>query len=178
MKKMDEFERFVIRERELFDINNPDKKIWKKISGQLHPGFAPMPWYNSNIIRTVAAIFFLFFLGGFVGYFIGKEKDTSLWHVEKGTMTFTDFELISQKNIRKKIYQLKSLKAEESIFSDLEQMDKAMEELKKDLEGIPVGQEKIVLEQLKRGYQIKIEMLNRIILRLETKKLTQDEKTM
>jgi hypothetical protein len=51
-----------------------------------------------------------------------------------------------------------------------------MEELKKELEGIPKGQEKIILEQLKRGYKTKIEMLDRIILRLESKTTNQDEK--
>ena len=58
----------------------------------------------------------------------------------------------------------------------MEQMDISMEELKIELERIPKGQEKIILEQLKRGYKTKIEMLDRIILRLESKTTNQDEK--
>jgi hypothetical protein len=51
-----------------------------------------------------------------------------------------------------------------------------MEELNKELERIPLGQEKIILEQLKRGYQTKIDILDRIIYRLESKTQKQDEK--
>jgi len=176
MKKIDELERFVQEERGLFDTNIPNKKIWENISRQLKSGSASMVWFHSGLIRGIAAGFLLLFLGGSIGYFIGHTKEPSLWNVGKETMPFSDFEFVSKKSIREKIFQLKSLKAEESIFSDLEQMDKSMEELKKELEGIPKGQEKIILEQLKRGYKTKIEMLDRIILRLESKTTNQDEK--
>jgi hypothetical protein len=51
-----------------------------------------------------------------------------------------------------------------------------MEELKNELDRIPKGQEKIILEQLKRGYQTKIDILDKIIQRLEPKTQKQDEK--
>jgi hypothetical protein len=89
---------------------------------------------------------------------------------------FTDFEMVSQKSINKKLFQLRELNAEESIFSDLQQIDRSMEELKKEMERIPSGQEKIILEQLKRGYQTKINILDKIIYRLESKTQKQDEK--
>lgn len=84
--------------------------------------------------------------------------------------------MASQKSINEKLFQLRELNAEESIFSDLQQIDRSMEELKKELERIPSGQEKIILEQLKRGYQTKINILDKIIYRLESKTQKQDEK--
>ena len=84
--------------------------------------------------------------------------------------------MVSQKSINEKLFQLRELNAEESIFSDLQQIDRSMEELKKELERIPSGQEKIILEQLKRGYQTKINILDKIIYRLESKTQKQDEK--
>jgi hypothetical protein len=84
--------------------------------------------------------------------------------------------MVSQKSINEKLFQLRELNAEESIFSDLQQLDKSMEELKKELDRIPSGQEKIILEQLKRGYQTKIDILDKIIYRLESKTQKQDEK--
>ncbi len=84
--------------------------------------------------------------------------------------------MVSQKSINEKLFQLRELNAEESIFSDLQQMDRYMEELKKELDRIPKGQEKIILEQLKRGYQTKINILDKIIQRLEPKTQKEDEK--
>ena len=84
--------------------------------------------------------------------------------------------MVSQKSINEKLFQLRELNAEESIFSDLQQIDRSMEELKKELDRIPSGQEKIILEQLKRGYQTKINILDKIIQRLEPKTQKQDEK--
>ena len=79
---------------------------------------------------------------------------------------FKDFEIVSQKSIQDKVLQLKKLDAEESIYNDLKQIDRSMEELKRELKTIPLGQEKIILEQLRLGYQTKIEILDKILQRL------------
>jgi hypothetical protein len=115
-------------------------------------------------------------IGGSIGFLIANKKESPLWNIGIASETFIDFEMASQKSINEKLFQLRELNAEESIFSDLKQMDRSMEELNKELERIPLGQEKIILEQLKRGYQTKIDILDKIIHRLEPKTQKQDEK--
>jgi hypothetical protein len=176
MNKMDDLEKFVQEKRELFDVKIPNKKIWENISKQVNAHTLRTVWYRSNLFRSIAAGFTLLVIGGSLGFFIAKKKESHLWNIAITAKPFTDFEMVSQKSINEKLFQLRELNAEESIFSDLQQIDRSMEELKKELDRIPKGQEKIILEQLKRGYQTKINILDKIIQRLEPKTQKQDEK--
>lgn len=176
MKKQDGLEKFIEQQRELFDVKIPDEKIWENISKQVNSHKMRIVWYRSNLFRSIAAGFTLLVLGGSIGFLIANKKESSLWNIGLASETFIDFEMASQKSINEKLFQLRELNAEESIFSDLKQMDRSMEELNKELEHIPSGQEKIILEQLKRGYQTKIDILDKIIYRLESKTQKQDEK--
>jgi hypothetical protein len=176
MNKIDDLEKFVQKQRELFDVKIPDEKIWENISKQVNSHKMRIVWYRSNLFRSIAAGFTLLVIGGSIGFLIANKKESPLWNVGKASETFIDFEMASQKSINEKLFQLRELNAEESIFSDLKQMDRSMEELNKELERIPLGQEKIILEQLKRGYQTKIDILDKIIHRLEPKTQKQNEK--
>ena len=176
MKKKDGLEEFIEQQRELFDVKIPNEKIWENISKQVNTHTLRTVWYRSNQFRSIAAGFTLLVIGGSIGFLIANKKESPLWNIGMASKPFTDFEMVSQKSINEKLFQLRELNAEESIFSDLQQLDKSMEELKKELDRIPSGQEKIILEQLKRGYQTKIDILDKIIQRLEPKTQKQDEK--
>jgi len=176
MKKMDGLEEFIEQQRELFDLKIPDEKIWENISKQVNTHTLRIVWYRSNLFRSIAAGFTLLVFGGTLGFLLANKKESPLWNIGMASKPFTDFEMVSQKSINEKLFQLRELNAEESIFSDLQQIDRSMEELKNELDRIPKGQEKIILEQLKRGYQTKIDILDKIIQRLEPKTQKQDEK--
>jgi hypothetical protein len=176
MKKKDGLEEFIDQQRELFDVKIPEEKIWENISKQVNSHKMRIVWYRSNLFRSIAAGFTLLVIGGSIGFLIANKKESPLWNVGIASESFIDFEMASQKSINEKLFQLRELNAEESIFSDLKQLDRSMEELNKELERIPSGQEKIILEQLKRGYQTKIDILDKIINRLEPKTQKQDEK--
>lgn len=176
MKNKDELEKFVVQERELFDFEMPDEKIWRNISNQINPESLSLVWYKNRFFRGIAAGFILLIMGGYMGFLIGNNNDSPLWNIGLESKPFLDFEMVSKKSIQKKLFQLKELGAEESIYVDLKQIDKSMEELKRELKTIPLGQEKIILEQLKLGYQTKIEILDKILQRLEPKTQNQNEK--
>jgi hypothetical protein len=176
MKKKDDLEKFIEQQRELFDVKIPNEKIWENISKQVNSHKMRIVWYRSNLFRSIAAGFILLVIGGSIGFLIANKKESPLWNVGIASEPFIDFEMVSKKSINEKLFQLRELNAEESIFSDLQQLDRSMEELKKELNRIPSGQEKIILEQLKRGYQTKIDILDKIIYRLESKTQKQDEK--
>lgn len=177
MRKKDDLEEFIEQQRELFDVKMPDEKIWENISKQVNAHILRTVWYRSNLFRSIAAGFLLLVMGGSLGFLLANKKEPPLWNVGIDSKPFNAFEMVSQKSIKEKLFQLRELKAEESIFSDLQQMDRSMEELKKELDRIPKGQEKIILEQLKRGYQTKIDILDKILQRLEPKTEKQNEKS-
>lgn len=177
MRKKDDLEDFIEQRRELFDVKIPDEKLWNTISKQINTNTISIVWYRSRLFKSIAASFLLLVMGGSLGFLLANKKESSLWNVEIDARPFTNFEMVSKKSIKEKLFQLRELNAEESIFSDLQQMDRSMEELKKELDRIPKGQEKIILEQLKRGYQTKIDILDKILQRLEPKTEKQNEKS-
>jgi len=178
MKNKDALEKFISKERDLFDFMTPNESIWQSIENQINQKSLAVVWYKTAIFKGIAAGFILLIMGGYVGFQIGNKKETPLWSIGLETKPFLDFEIVSQKSIQKKLFQLKELNAEKSIYTDLQQIDKSMEELKSELKNIPMGQEKIILEQLKLGYQTKIEILDKILQRLEPKTQSQNEKEM
>jgi hypothetical protein len=175
MKNKDPLENFIAKERELFDFKIPNEIIWIDIARQINPKSLAIVWYKTSLFKGIAAGFILLIMGGYIGFQIGNKNETPLWSIGLETKPFLDFEIVSQKSIQKKLYQLKELNAEKSIYADLHQIDKSMEELKSELKNIPMGQEKIILEQLKLGYQTKIEILDKILQRLEPKTQSQNE---
>jgi hypothetical protein len=120
-------------------------------------------------MKSVAAACILLILGGTLGFILGKKQDKPLWNVGLETKPFVEFEMISQESIRKKIFQLKELDADKSIYADLQQIDQSIIELKRELKNIPTGQEKIILKQLRLGYQTKLKILDKILERLDKK---------
>lgn len=175
MKNKDALEKFIAEERESFDFKIPDEIIWKGIAKQINRKSPTIVWYKTTFFRGIAAGIILLIMGGYIGFQIGNKIEAPLWSIGLEPKPFLDFEIVSQKSIQKKLFQLKELDAEESIYADLQQIDKSMEELKNELKNIPMGQKKIILEQLRLGYQTKIEILDKILQRLEPKKQNQNE---
>lgn len=133
MRKKDDLEEFIEQQRELFDVKMPDEKIWENISKQVNAHTLRTVWYRSNLFRSIAAGFLLLVMGGSLGFLLANKKEPPLWNVGIDSKPFNAFEMVSQKSIKEKLFQLRELKAEESIFSDLQQMDRSMEELKKGI---------------------------------------------
>lgn len=68
MNKIDDLEKFVQEERELFDVKIPAEKIWENISKQVNPHTLRTVWYRSNLFRSIAAGFTLLVIGGTLGF--------------------------------------------------------------------------------------------------------------
>jgi hypothetical protein len=169
MKKLDDVEKLILQEREHFDFELPDERIWNNISQQIRSERYIPIWKNATLMKSVAAACILLILGGTLGFILGKKQDKPLWNVGLETKPFVEFEMISQESIRKKIFQLKELDADKSIYADLQQIDQSIIELKRELKNIPPGQEKIILKQLRLGYQTKLKILDKILERLDKK---------
>ena len=77
-----------------------------------------------------------------------------------------------ESEIDRRIQQVASYRHGASVLQDIEQLDTAMEELRRELRSAPAGKEDEIVENLIRSYQTKIAILERVLERIET---TSDE---
>ena len=115
-----------------------------------------------------AAIVFLLLTGGVVGsYFAPMPTQSETALLSKIAPEFLQIEKELNEQVEQKIAQLASYDHDGSVKDDLKQLDKSMEELKKELLNAPKGTEIQILNTLVKSYQTKLAILERVLERME-----------
>ncbi len=169
----DHLEEFIIRHREDFDGAIPSLKVWAEIDNQLEkqvPFRRKKVWMYS---RIAAAVVFLLIAGGVIGNFITADTNQPV----ALNPELQEMEAFYSQQFQKKYTQLTSLYHDESIENDLGQIDVFLEELKQELAKAPKGSEERIIENLIQSYQLKIQILDRILERIQNDQTEEKIKT-
>jgi len=165
--QIDNLERFVIDNRDEFDSDIPSLKVWAEVDRQLHqPKRKPFRW--RGLLQMAAAVLFLLLAGGVAGSFLtqdtGSEASAILQEVNP---EFFEMEEYYQVQINQRVQTLASYDPSSTVLSDLQAIDKAMQELREDLEQAPRGKEQEIVENMIRTYQAKLAILEIVLQRME-----------
>ncbi|MBK6946750.1 MAG: hypothetical protein IPH16_00545 [Haliscomenobacter sp.] len=168
MQTHDFLESFVRENREAFDREGPDPRLWKQIDQQLH-GPSMRRLKTVRILRAIAAALLLLITGAVGGRLVGyKQASDATALLEQTAPEFLEAEQYYQQQIQGKLTQLASYNPGETVFRDLDQLDQVMEELKTELAKAPQGKEQEIISNLIRNYQTKMAILELVMNRLET----------
>ena len=167
----DQIEEFITQHREDFDDAIPSLKVWADIDSQLEKQKTFRRKNTWMYTRIAAAVVFLLISGGVVGSFIsGASAETVALSPE-----IEEMEAFYSQQYQKKYAQLTSIPHDASILSDLGQVDVFLEELKQELAEAPKGSEERIIENLIKSYQLKIQILDRVLERIQNEET--EEKT-
>lgn len=180
----DGFEKFVKNNRAAFDTKVPSFDLWENIEKELNeqkeekivPMFVVKSEKNTfrrRIMRygSIAAVgLLLLTVGGVIGSQWFSGGDNSVANVEVSLSDVSDeyaeTEAYYAQKVKSNINELKKRNYDESILDDIEELDEAFQELKKELGQSNAFSNEEIVQAMIENYQMKIEILERVLERL------------
>lgn len=173
--QQNDLEKFILDNRDAFDDARPSLKLWTEIEKDLTeekqtPASPSLrihrPWY-----QVAAAVLILLTVGGTGGAYLSQQQSqapTAQALIEQVAPDFSEMEQYYNERIAESYARLTTHTQDPEIDADLKQLDQAMAELREDLANAPRGQEEIIVQQMIDSYRLKLQILERILERIET----------
>ena len=181
----DDFEKFVKNNREAFDAKAPSFDLWENIEKELNQKkeekvvtMSVVKPERSNFRRqimrygSIAAIgLLLLTVGGVIGsQWFGSNHRNSVADAEISLSDVSDeyaeAEAFYAQKVNASILELKKRSSDNSILEDIEELDAAFQELKKELGQSNAFSNEEIVQAMIENYQMKIEILERVLERL------------
>lgn len=167
--KSDAIDQFIDKNREAFDTAIPSFRVWSEIDKVLHPQatqrslkIAPV-W---RVLRVAASVLILLSAGVMAGIYFTKGQPTQTQTVTSLADISPEYaEMVSYYNeqIDQKVRLVSAQSKDKSVLKDLEAIDQTMKELEAELQNAPKGAEEQIISNLIKSYQIKVEILERVL---------------
>lgn len=176
-------EKFVQENRANFDDKTPKPMLWEAISEKLNELESEQPTgkvvtLRSRIYRyvSIAAIgLVLLTVGGLIGSYLTQQQTDKLTF---GTINeeYKELENFYSHKVNVKVNELKKYHFDKDLIEDIDELDVAFAELEKELEkqGANADNDEIINKMIE-NYQTKVEILERILNRLERKQTEQEK---
>jgi hypothetical protein len=176
-------EKFVQENRTAFDDKLPSAMLWEGISDKLNELETEEPQgkivsLRSRVYRyvSIAAIgLVLLTVGGLIGSYLTQQQTDNLTF---GAINeeYEELENFYSQKVNLKVTELKKYRFDKNLIDDIDELDIAFAELEKELtkQGVEVDNDEIINEMIE-NYQTKIEILERILNRLERKQTEQEK---
>jgi hypothetical protein len=196
----DDLEKFVNNNREAFDAKAPSFDLWENIEKELNQKkeekvlpFSVVKSERSSFRRqimrygSIAAVgLLLLTVGGVIGsQWFGANNTGSVADTEISLSDVSDeyaeTEAFYAQKVNASISELKKRSSDNSILEDIEELDAAFQELKKELGQSNAFSNEEIVQAMIENYQMKIEILERVLERLPNEnnsgKATKKEKS-
>jgi hypothetical protein len=169
----DDFEAFVLEHRDAFNAAAPSRQVWHQIDKTLHPehhvrklGFVSA----MRVLRVAASVLLLLAAGAIAGIYFTQSQQTQQNAVASLSDISPEYaEMVRYYNneIDEKVRQVALYSEDEGLLQDLEAIDRTMAELERELQNVPPGAEEQVISNLIKSYQTKVEILERVLSRIQ-----------
>jgi len=177
-------EKFVQENRDAFDDKFPSEMLWENINNKLNEAEvgkteAKIIPLRSRLYRyvSIAAIgLVLLTVGGLIGSYLTQQQQGENLSFGAISEEYEELETYYSQRVNTKVNELKKYRYDDNVIDDINELDSAYEELEKELkaQGAAADNEEIINEMIE-NYQTKIEILERVLNRLERKQ-TEEEK--
>lgn len=174
MSKNNALEHYIQENRDAFDVATPGHHVWKRIDKVIHPehhvrklGVASSVM---RVLRVAASVLLLLGAGAMAGIYFTQSQETKQNTVASLSDISPEYaEMVRYYNneIDEKVRQVSMYSEDDSVLKDLEAIDRTMAELEQELRNVPPGAEEEVISNLIKSYQIKVEILERVLNRIQ-----------
>lgn len=164
----DNLEQFIRANREAFDDERPSLKVWADIDRVLEQkksgGFQ-----LRRILQSAAAVLLLLVAGALIGHQFsrGVQETTTAETLARISPELAELEAHYNQQIDQKFARLANYPERETVKADLAQIDETMEELRNEIMKAPAGMEEEIVRNLLRSYQLKVQILERVLERIQ-----------
>lgn len=193
----DGLEKFVHQNRTAFDKAVPSPNIWANLEKQLEQSEQIAPTLNKNMplsilkpsktnkrkqlwrYASVAAVgLLLLSIGGAVGSYwasngaISTQNEIALGDISE---EYAEVEAFYTRQISNSMKELKKYNYDKTLLDDLEELDAAFHDLKREMGHSTVLTDQEIIQAMVENYQMKIEILERVLERLPRNKTAKRE---
>ena len=167
---MDRLEKYIHENRQAFDTEVPNLKVWANIDRQLDQRPKPkVVWMRR--LRAIAAVAILAITACVIGFKIGTStvETRSLADISP---EHEEMERYFNQQIENKMATLASYKQDGFVRADFQELDAIYTELRNELEKAPAGNEDQVIQAMIKNYQTKIDILEQVLEKVQTTEQT------
>jgi hypothetical protein len=168
----DRLEKYIIENREAFDIHEPGAEVWKKIEKNIRPKRT----INWRMISGRAAVVILIFAASYMVHELLDSRNREIAHgrtkkeKEQVIPELIEAEVYYSTLIDEKLQEIKPMfnedpMLEKEIRYDLNQLDSIYEELKNDLRDNIANQE--VIEAMIQNYRMRLSILEDVLSHMQ-----------
>ncbi|MEM9886711.1 MAG: hypothetical protein AAF849_12535 [Bacteroidota bacterium] len=168
--KKDYLEQYIAEHRAKFDTEIPPLKVWYQIEKEMRQQEAKRRRMQTwRLARVAAAVVLLLLTGGIIGSILtSNSMETTAVATSNIPTELQETELYYQQQLAQKLQQLAAYENQSpKIIADLEESNQVIAELKAELSQIPEGTEQIVINHIIKTYQLKLDVLERVLENLE-----------
>jgi hypothetical protein len=168
-------ETFIQANRSDFDEATPSFRVWADIDKTLHPQEKQRTLKVLNIRRVLsvaASVLLLLAVGAASGvyYMRSQTEAAAVASLEDISPEYAEMVRYYNEQIDTKARQVSQVSNDKTVLEDLKAVDKAMAELEAELQKAPKGAEEQIVANLVKSYQIKLDILQRVLERIQSVK--------
>ena len=168
---MDNLEKFIAKNRDAFDSEQPSLDVWAKLNDALDEQKSkeaktiPLRFYALRL----AAACFLLFVGAFVSYkyLVPQQMEEMVLSMEELAPEYSQELAIIEQQVNVKLNALANYESAHTVQDDMLQLDEAFDELLHELEAVPNDRRAIVMKAVIENYQMKLDILDKVLNEVE-----------
>lgn len=164
---------FIQSNREAFDQATPSSQVWKSIDQVLHPQAIVRTLSVRRVLSIAASVLLLLAVGATSGIYYMKTQMTkaaTVASLEDISPEYGEMVRYYNEQISEKARQVSLQSNDKSVMEDLKAVDKSMAELEAELQKAPKGAEEQIVANLIKSYQIKLNILERVLEHIQSAK--------
>ena len=155
----DQLESFIQRHRSAFDDASPPPNLWEKVEKQL-PRSRPRVFWRKSWLN-VAAVGLLILLSVGIGHYWGSRQTAGVDQTLYAELN--QVEQFYRSSIKQQYARLSSQGVDPALDTDLAEIDRAIHEIRAEMQGLPPGTQRELTEKLINNYRIKLQLLEYIL---------------
>ena len=168
--RVDQLEQFVGKNRNAFDREVPNLKVWAAVDQALE---AQRPSARIRTIwrtfRAAASVVILLTLGGLIGMYAYKYTHVQeLPTLAEIAPEYAELEQYYTAQVSNRMQELSRFDQGAAVKPDIQQLDDLYKELQLELDKAPKGSEEQIIQAMIRNYQIKLDILERVLEKIQT----------
>lgn len=168
--RVDRVEQFIVDNRAALDRGIPGLRVWAAIDRALEARQKAAKihriWRN---LRVAASVVVLLGIGAVIGMYAYKiSYAKQLPTLAEIAPEYAELEQYYSAQVNNRMQQLTSFNQEATVQPDIQQLDELYQELQRELDSAPKGSEEQIVQAMIRNYQIKLDILERVLEKIQT----------
>ena len=170
VNRVDRLEQFICENRSAFDRDIPGLRVWagidKALEARQQTNKVHRLWRG---LRVAASVVVLLAVGAIIGMYTYKyTQESELPTLAEIAPEYAELEKYYSVQVNNRMQELSRFDQQATVQPDIQQLDELYRELQQELDHAPKGSEEQIIQAMIRNYQIKLDILERVLEKIQT----------